>query len=946
MKNNFITKIIGATLAFAMMIGGAVGINAVKQAKEVDAADGDTTAISVFDYATDNSWASGTKYTSMSLGNYINCSMSTSTYTGTYHSTDGWKVYETDSGTFTISASNNAELSYVTIEWASAKNNGCLKQGSNTFASNTRTAVSGTSLVFTASHSSGTKVGQVGIKTIRVEFTYTSSKVIQANSVDIKSGSTLIFGTYEPEAPYYTGETLNLSNSVVVYQAGDDYEDGLGVINWSSSNTNIATITNGVVTFVSAGTTTITATAVDKGVNNTTVSASFILDIRNILAVPGSVGSPYTVDEARSAIDSGEGITGVYATGIVSEIVTAYSTQYHNITFNISATGDQEEDQLQAYRCEGEQAASIDIGDTVVVSGNLKKYNSTYEFDQGCSLVTRTPAQYSVTYNANGATSGTVPVDNTQYARNAQVTLATNTGNLSKSGYTFNGWNTKADPSENGAAHYNAGAQIQITRNLVLYVEWLSLAPSITVQANLSGYTGQSVDLDFSYGNIANESNISVVAADSKVTVGDLIAEGGLGAVTITFNTAGNTSLSFRNNGEELAVCSVVVNQSEISITGLSSKGKVQIGATLNLGSQITVNHSGIYSGDVVWESGDSNIATVSDSGVVTGVSVGQTTITVTSFDKLDVYQSCLISVFKGPIYNTLNLAAASYDSSSDELVEWSCDYAEMTNAVGTGSTKPNNYLGGANSSTRMYKNNVMTITPKSGYIISSVEFTATTNGYATALKNSAWTNAATVSNDTLVTVTPIDGSIAFGATIGATCGFTSVKIFITPNSLLKTASVIKTISGVESNEGATVTNVALRFGGVIPVSTWNQINSNWAITDFGIMFARGSMLTARSLDSLEKVFRNDPADVAMVHRGAVGTPNANGDHYIFTARLNLEEVDYDEVFYAAPFIVAGGEYYFLQEMHYSVRTLAEECLTSGESTLSQAALTTLKGNN
>ncbi len=37
MKNNFITKIIGATLAFAMMIGGAVGINAGKQAKEVNA---------------------------------------------------------------------------------------------------------------------------------------------------------------------------------------------------------------------------------------------------------------------------------------------------------------------------------------------------------------------------------------------------------------------------------------------------------------------------------------------------------------------------------------------------------------------------------------------------------------------------------------------------------------------------------------------------------------------------------------------------------------------------------------------------------------------------------------------------------------------------------------------------------------------------------------------
>ena len=37
MKNNFITKIIGASLAIAMMIGGAVGINAAKEAKEVNA---------------------------------------------------------------------------------------------------------------------------------------------------------------------------------------------------------------------------------------------------------------------------------------------------------------------------------------------------------------------------------------------------------------------------------------------------------------------------------------------------------------------------------------------------------------------------------------------------------------------------------------------------------------------------------------------------------------------------------------------------------------------------------------------------------------------------------------------------------------------------------------------------------------------------------------------
>ncbi|MDR9831052.1 FN3 associated domain-containing protein, partial [Vibrio sp. FNV 38] len=50
---------------------------------------------------------------------------------------------------------------------------------------------------------------------------------------------------------------------------------------------------------------------------------------------PGSLNNPYTVAEARAAIDAGTGVNGVYATGIVSEIVDPYSTQFHNVTFNM-----------------------------------------------------------------------------------------------------------------------------------------------------------------------------------------------------------------------------------------------------------------------------------------------------------------------------------------------------------------------------------------------------------------------------------------------------------------------------------------------------------------------------------------------------------------------------------------------------------------------------------
>ena len=108
---------------------------------------------------------------------------------------------------------------------------------------------------------------------------------------------------------------------------------------------------------------------------------------------PGTETTPYTVAQARAAIDAGTGVTGVYATGIVSEIVTAYNSQYGNITYNISADGSTTSNQLQAYRGKSyngdsfTSADDIQVGDEVVIYGNLKKYSSTYEFDTNNQLV-------------------------------------------------------------------------------------------------------------------------------------------------------------------------------------------------------------------------------------------------------------------------------------------------------------------------------------------------------------------------------------------------------------------------------------------------------------------------------------------------------------------------------------------------------------------------------
>ena len=96
---------------------------------------------------------------------------------------------------------------------------------------------------------------------------------------------------------------------------------------------------------------------------------------------------PITVSEAIEAIDEVGTVSNIYVGGTVSNIVEEYSSQYHNITFDMI---DEEGNEyfLRAYRCGGDDAANVMVGDEVVVYGNLCLYNnSIYEFSSGCQLV-------------------------------------------------------------------------------------------------------------------------------------------------------------------------------------------------------------------------------------------------------------------------------------------------------------------------------------------------------------------------------------------------------------------------------------------------------------------------------------------------------------------------------------------------------------------------------
>ncbi|MCO7175459.1 InlB B-repeat-containing protein [Sporolactobacillus kofuensis] len=100
---------------------------------------------------------------------------------------------------------------------------------------------------------------------------------------------------------------------------------------------------------------------------------------------------------------------------------------------------------------------------------------------------------YSVTYNENGNTSGAAPVDNQSYSPGTLVTIL-NPLNLTKTGYSFNGWNTKADGS---GTDYQSGDTFSITGNVTLYAKWNKSQYTFTYDSNGGSAIGdQHIDYE------------------------------------------------------------------------------------------------------------------------------------------------------------------------------------------------------------------------------------------------------------------------------------------------------------------------------------------------------------------------------------------------------------------------------------------------------------------
>ena len=100
---------------------------------------------------------------------------------------------------------------------------------------------------------------------------------------------------------------------------------------------------------------------------------------------------------------------------------------------------------------------------------------------------------YSIVYDANGATTGTAPVDPNRYAPGASVTVLGNTGTLAETGRAFRSWNTQANGA--GATYLPGQILVMGSANVALYAQYAAVA-GIRVTYDGNGATGGTVPVD------------------------------------------------------------------------------------------------------------------------------------------------------------------------------------------------------------------------------------------------------------------------------------------------------------------------------------------------------------------------------------------------------------------------------------------------------------------
>lgn len=441
MKKIF-TKLIGVTLGLAMAVGVGVGVAAGNRAAM--GLDADSEAISIGDIADANEWANDTAYKSWSLNSYISITTAGTGNNGKYYTSNkSWRLYEASNGALTLSGVSGVNLSSVTFTYTNS-NNGVLYKGENNYTSGTEILISGQSYSFDGvKHSSGTKNGNIQITNISITYSAPGSATI--SSISLSGNMT--------KTSYTTVDSWSNAGLTPTVTMSDSSQY-TGSVAWTySPTTPAAAVVANSNDEVSELTVTATATAGGKSASKATTGINV---------------SYATVAQLTAATPAEGVLAGVIAKGIVSQ-VDEVSVNNGNATYWISDDGSTT-NQYNVYRgkklgnTDFTNSSDIQVGDNVLVYGNVTNYNGTKkQFQAG---------NYILKFDRPASSDPSIVINETNFTTkvgDADVQLSANAQNVPDGGEVLwsSGTTSVATVTSEGLVHAVAAGSSEITAKIV-----------------------------------------------------------------------------------------------------------------------------------------------------------------------------------------------------------------------------------------------------------------------------------------------------------------------------------------------------------------------------------------------------------------------------------------------------------------------------------------------
>ena len=494
-----------------------------------------------------------------------------------------------------------------------------------------------------------------------------------------------------------------------------------------------------------------------------------------------------------------------------------------------------------------------------------------------------------------------------------------------------------------------------IIANKVVTVNSLEKFINLDLTTGDTAFTGQTVIINAEYGNGVTGLTWTVPSG----TVSSISSSNSRFSATI--GGAADSILTIRatDTGSDFYE-EVLVDVTKVTLSLNTNSASVAQGTN----KTITATHNASAAGGVNWSSNNAKVSV--NNGVVSVASdatIGSTaTITATSSVDSSVSATCTITVLKAPVIYTVTSKTAV----STGGVAPAGTSASFSQTYGTASqaTKDNSFtltITGFTKTTiikgitlRMHSNSTGSY-GKLYYSADGGENNYLIGDSENGVQFSSW------GDNTELTSSYKDVVIGNDLGIVVNNSFTLV-IYATSNSLYCNGYTIDYGDGAEDlientlttqtklsyryedngNGGFDYTDISIRFGGLISKALWNELDTNeHLISGFGVMIASGEALNedeyikdnlnARKLADAQPAPSIDEADIVdyYMSKAEMATPVESGDNYFWNLFQRVDYADINKTFVAVAYIKVGDEYVFMNQVRYSVKSLAADYLAN-----------------